>query len=272
MLSENGQPLNAVDMGHATRLVKGNWMLEPAHRRISNLAAYLPQGQDNHLALRLKRWYGQGDLAWLFDCEHDDFPTNVRTIGFDLTHILEEPIARAACLRYMFHRVDAMIDGSPIPITIDEGWKGLEDEYVSKKIFDWEKVIRKRNGLIVFGSQSARDLADTRIGTTIIEQSPTQIFYPNPDADYKSHCEAFNLSDKEFDLIKNQLNPAERCFLIKQGRNSVVGKLNLKGMNDVLAVLSGRESTVRLLDEIRAEHGDDPAVWLPIFHERRKQQ
>lgn len=271
MLSESGQPLNAVDMGHATRLVRGNWNLDKKDRRISNLAAYLPQGTDNHLALRLQRWFGQGDLAWVFDCEQDEFPTEVKTIGFDLTHILEQPIARSACLRYMFYRIDGMIDGSPIPIVIDEGWKGLEDEYVSKRVFDWEKVIRKQNGLVIFGSQSARDLAETRIGTTIIEQSPTQIFYPNPDADYKSHCEAFNLSDKEFDLIKNQLDPSDRCFLIKQGRNSVVARLNLKGMDDALAILSGRKETVALLDEIRAEHGDDPKVWMPIFQERRKQ-
>ncbi len=171
----------------------------------------------------------------------------------------------------MINRVDGMIDGSPIPIVIDEGWKGLEDEYVSKRVFDWEKVIRKLNGLVIFGSQSARDLADTRIGTTIIEQSPTQIFYPNPDADYASHCEAFNLSDKEFDLIKNQLDPSDRCFLIKQGRNSIVARLNLKGMDDALAILSGRKETVTLLDEIRAEFGDDPNTWIPIFHERRKQ-
>ena len=31
----------------------------------------------------------------------------------------------------------------------------------------------------------------------------------------------------------------------------------------LLTVLSGRERTVRLLDQIRQEAGDDPAVWLP---------
>ena len=31
----------------------------------------------------------------------------------------------------------------------------------------------------------------------------------------------------------------------------------------VLTILSGRERTVRLLDEIRAQTGDDPAEWIP---------
>ncbi|MES9906756.1 MAG: VirB4 family type IV secretion/conjugal transfer ATPase [Sedimenticola sp.] len=271
MLSENNEPLNAVDMSHATRLVKGNWKLDTIDRNISNLVAHLPQGQDNKLSERLKRWYGEGDLAWLFDCEKDEFPATSKTIGFDLSHILDEPTARAACLRYMFHRIDSLIDGHPISIVIDEGWKGLEDEYVSKRVFDWEKVIRKKNGILVFGSQSAKDLANTRIGSTIIEQSPTQIFYPNPDADRKSHCESFNLSDKEFHIIKHQLDTADRSFLIKQGRNSIVAKLNLNGMDDVIAILSGRKETISLLDEIRQEFGDDPKIWMPIFHEKRKQ-
>jgi type IV secretion system protein VirB4 len=61
-----------------------------------------------------------------------------------------------------------------------------------------------------------------------------------------------------------------RRFLVKQGHESVVVELDLHGMDDQLAVLSGRSSTVAILDEIRAELGDDPAIWLPEFHRRRK--
>jgi type IV secretion system protein VirB4 len=51
--------------------------------------------------------------------------------------------------------------------------------------------------------------------------------------------------------------------LIKHGNESVVARLDLSGERDMLIVLSGRERTVRLLDEIRADHGDDPASWMP---------
>jgi type IV secretion system protein VirB4 len=59
-------------------------------------------------------------------------------------------------------------------------------------------------------------------------------------------------------------------FLVKQGHNSVVVELNLNGLDDELAVLSGRAETVELLDRIRAQHGDDPAVWGPIFQKERR--
>jgi len=42
-----------------------------------------------------------------------------------------------------------------------------------------------------------------------------------------------------------------------------VVRLNLAGEDDLLTILSGRERTVRLFDEIRARTGDDPAMWLP---------
>ena len=52
-------------------------------------------------------------------------------------------------------------------------------------------------------------------------------------------------------------------FLIKHANDSVVARLNLSAMPDLLTVLSGRESSVRRLDELRAEVGDAPADWLP---------
>jgi len=33
-------------------------------------------------------------------------------------------------------------------------------------------------------------------------------------------------------------------------------------------VLSGTTDNIELLDGIRAEVGDDPLAWLPVFHER----
>jgi type IV secretion system protein VirB4 len=51
--------------------------------------------------------------------------------------------------------------------------------------------------------------------------------------------------------------------LIKHGAESVVARLDLTAERDILTILSGRERTVRLLDEIRLTSGDDPALWMP---------
>jgi type IV secretion system protein VirB4 len=50
----------------------------------------------------------------------------------------------------------------------------------------------------------------------------------------------------------------------------VVAELNLRGFDDELAVLSGNTATSQLAEQLVAELGDDPAVWLPEFHRIRK--
>ena len=132
------------------------------------------------------------------------------------------------------------------------------------------RTIRKRNGIIGFGSQAASDIAGSRIADSLIEQSPTQIFMPNAMADEQVYRGRFKLTAQEFDLIKNKLTNT-RCCLIKHGNHSVIVQLDLGGMDDILAILSGRTETIALLDRVRAEVGDDPRDWIPLFHQRRKE-
>ena len=41
-------------------------------------------------------------------------------------------------------------------------------------------------------------------------------------------------------------------------------------MDDELAVLSGRAETTGVAREVIAELGNDPKLWLPEFHRRRR--
>ena len=56
-----------------------------------------------------------------------------------------------------------------------------------------------------------------------------------------------------------------RAFLIRQPDASVVVRLDLSGAPEVLTILSGRESSVRRLDLLRAAVGDNPADWYPAL-------
>jgi type IV secretion system protein VirB4 len=150
---------------------------------------------------------------------------------------------------------------------VDEGWKALDDDVFVRRIKDWEKTIRKRNGIVGFATQSAQDALESRIASAIVEQAATQIFMINPKARAEDYVGGFGLTPHEFDLIRS-LPDSSRCFLIKHGGESVVARLDLSGESDLLTILSGRERSVRLLDEIRAEVGDDPADWMTPLLER----
>ena len=236
---------------------------EPAFRRLRyfrELLAGSRRPEPGDLASRLDPWIGAGEHAWLFDNAADELDLAAATIGFDMTALLDTPALRTPAMMYLFHRVEERLDGTPTMILIDEGWKALDDAVFAARIRDWLKTLRKRNALVGFATQSARDALDSRIASAIVEQTATMIFTPNAKARAEDYCIGFGLSEHELDLIR-QLPAHSRCFLIRHANHSVVARLDLGGQPDILAVLSGREATVRRLDGLRASLGDEPAAW-----------
>jgi type IV secretion system protein VirB4 len=126
------------------------------------------------------------------------------------------------------------------------------------------KTIRKLNGIIGLGTQSGSDILQAADPHTIIQQTQTKIFFGNPDADRKVHCEDFSLSDAEFRWL-TRVDKTERSFLIKHGRDSVVARLNLKDMPDIVKVLSSDKDSLAEMDRLRARHDDNLEKWLPEF-------
>ncbi|HEX5184491.1 MAG TPA: VirB4 family type IV secretion/conjugal transfer ATPase [Allosphingosinicella sp.] len=253
------------DVAKIKDAIDANFEQPPEHRRLRHLVELFRGGHRPHAAdlwSRLRPWWGEGERAWLFDNEIDRTDLAAEAVGFDMTQILDDPALRSPAMMYLFHRVEERLDGSPAIIVVDEGWKALDDDVFVRRIKDWEKTIRKRNGIVGFATQSAQDALESRIASAIIEQAATQIFMANPKARAADYIDGFGLTPHEYELVRTLPDNAH-CFLIKHGADSVVARLNLTGEQDLLTILSGRERTVRLLDEIRAETGDDPAEWIP---------
>lgn len=260
-VDETGQIKDAIDASFAAPV---------EHRRLRHLVelfrgGHRPHGSD--LWSRLRPWWGDGEHGWLFDNGRDLTDLTAATVGFDMTQILDNAVLRSPAMFYLFHRVEERLDGTPSIIVVDEGWKALDDDIFVRRIKDWEKTIRKRNGIVGFATQSAQDALESRIASAIIEQAATQIFMANPKARAADYVDGFGLSEHEFELIRT-LPDSAHCFLIKHGSHSVVARLNLTGENEILTILSGRERSVRLLDELRGEVGDDPADWIPALMAR----
>ena len=216
------------------------------------------------LPSRLDSWIYSGENAWVFDNESDELELTESALGFDMTDLLEDRRLRTPVLMYLFRRVEDCLDGEPTMILIDEAWKALDDPLFAARIRDWMKTLRKRNAVIGFATQSASDALGSAIATAIVEQTATSIFLPNPKAREEDYCKGFGLSPQEFEFVRS-LPGYSRCFLVKQSNRSVLARLDLSGMDDVLKVVSGREASVRRLDELRSFVGDDPASWYPLL-------
>lgn len=244
--------------------------LPPGQRSLSALRALLGQRDAGGVGARLEKWCRGGALGWVLDNEEDALGFEDRFLGFDMTHVLDNAEVRTPMMMYLFHRLAALVDGRRLVIDIDEFWKALGDEAFRGLAQDGLKTYRKQNAFMVFGTQSPADVLRSPIAHTILEQCATKIFLPNAHAAERDYIEGFGLTRREFALVREELAPESRQFLIKQGLNSVVAELRLDGLEDQLAVLSGRTETVDLLDRIRARVGDHPQDWLDPFNRERR--
>jgi len=233
-------------------------------RHFRELLSGARRPQPGDLADRLAPWIEDGEHSWLFDNADDRLDLSARVLGFDMTALLDSPRLRTPTMMYLFHRIDERLDGSPTMILIDEGWKALDDDVFAARIRDWLKTLRKRNALVGFATQSARDALDSRISTALVEQTATMVFMPNSRAKAEDYCDGFGLTGHELSLIRS-LPAHSRAFLVRQPDASVVVRLDLSGAPEVLTILSGRESTVRRLDLLREAVGDAPVDWYPAL-------
>jgi type IV secretion system protein VirB4 len=262
-----GAVRESADLDQALR---GTLALEPAARRLSRLVEFLDPTDPEGLHARLARWCHshRGDYAWVFDNPHDTVVPRLSRralIGFDVTEFLDHALTRAPITLYLFHLVRQLLDGRRLVCWMDEFWRLLSDRAFESFAKDGPKTWRELNAVMCLATQSPSDVLDSPISRTLVEQTPTKVFFPNSDADREEYTQGFGLTEREYKLIKDQLEPGSRMFLVKQAHHSVVCQLDLKGFDGELAVISGRTQQVQRMQQIISSTGADPKAWLPQF-------
>ena len=270
LVSVNGEMITAEDASTLNTAINGNYKLNKKNRKLSNIAPFLGLEGPGSLASRMAMWHSSGSHAKIFDNDIDIIDFDESTIfGFEMAELLKDKSSLAPVLSYIFHKINLSLDGTSSMIVLDEAWALIDNPVFAPKIKDWLKVLRKLNTFVIFATQSVEDASKSAISDTLIQQTATQIFLPNLKATdvYRT---AFMLSEREFELIKTT-DPGSRFFLVKQGNNAVIARIDLSSMIDIVNVLSGRADTVIILDEVRKQYGDDPNAWLPEFNNRLKE-
>jgi type IV secretion system protein VirB4 len=265
-----GRALTAGEDRDLEQALRGTLSLAAPARRLSRLLEYLDPTDAEGLHARLSRWceVSRGDYAWVFDNATDSIVARLAgrpVVGFDASEFLDHALTRAPVTLYMFHLVRQLLDGRRLVCWMDEFWRLLADPAFESFAREGPKTWRKLNGVMCLATQSTSDVLDSPISRTIIEQTATKVFFPNADASAEEYCGGFGLTEREFRLIKEQLEPGSRSFLVKQGHHSIVCRLDLQGFEGELAVISGRARHLERLHRLLEEHGADPERWLPAF-------
>lgn len=253
----------------------------PMHlRNMTNFQKSLPNMGDDGLFVRMRKWTAGNSLGWVFDNPVDTIDlSRANIIGFDYTDIIDNPEVRAPVINYLLHRLEALIDGRPLIYVMDEFWKILDGKGGLKEFAkNKQKTIRKQNGLGIFATQSPEDALASDIASALIEQTATMILLPNPNASREDYIEGLKLTEAEYQVVVS-LDERSRCFLVKQGHASSVCQLNLRGMDDSLAVISASTDNIEIMHEVMRERAAAegvtveelrPEQWLQAFYDNRK--
>jgi type IV secretion system protein VirB4 len=238
-------------------------------RKFARLRDLLPKGRDT-LHSALGRWVESGNEAWILDNDEDLLDLDVANdFGFDMTTFLSLPYARTPILMCIMHKINLSAAGSPHSIDIDEASTALKDSFLQEVIEMKARRIRKQDGIIGLSLQNAADASSGVLATTLLNQFPLKIAFPNPTADRTEYVDGCKFTEAEFLLIREGMLDKPGKFLLKKGNESVVICADLTGMNDMLSVLSGSTDNTVIAREIIARLGNDPKVWLPDFFQRR---
>ncbi|WP_104722721.1 VirB4 family type IV secretion/conjugal transfer ATPase [Helicobacter mesocricetorum] len=210
---------------------------------------------DNSLKSRLALFKKGKPFGWVFDNEFDnlDFPDDINLFGIDGTEFLDDKDVSGILSYYILWRVMSLADGRRLCIDIDEAWKWLENEIVQEEVKNKFKTIRKQNGFLRLATQSLEDFLKLKNAKTLIEQSATMVFLPNPKAKEEEYVDGVGLSYDEYRIIKG-FNPAKRQFLIKRQDEKVIATLDLSSLgSENLKILSTGTASIDTIEKIFAQ-------------------
>lgn len=166
--------------------------------------------------------------------------------------------------RYLFHRIESRLDGSPALIIIDEGWLVLDSPAFAAQLREWLKTLRKKNASVIFATQSLADVEGSAIAPAIIESCPTRIFLPNERATEPQIAriyERFGLNDRQIEIL-SRATP-KRDYYFQSRRGNRLFELGLGEIALAFAAASSKTDQTSIA-ELVAAHGQHgfAAAWL----------
>ncbi|MBO0739307.1 MAG: hypothetical protein J2P48_22675, partial [Alphaproteobacteria bacterium] len=216
--------------------------LPPEDRSLSEVRAFF-DNEPEGAGARLDKWCYGNELGWVIDAPADTVSFG-RINALDTTALLDNERARGPALSYLYHRISLLLDGTPLLLPCDEGWRALIDPTFRSIIERQLRTIRSKNGAVVFITQSPGDIVDSGINRILIEQCPTQLHLANPRASRADYVDGLKRTEGQYEALKG-LQPGQGLFLLVQGTSSAVAQLPLHGLDDFIRVLSAREEDLQ---------------------------
>lgn len=268
-------------------------MLPPESRRISGVREFIGTHREGIGAgERLEQWCNGGARGWAFDNDEDRLDFDCGLAGVDPTELLDDEAVCPPMAAYLLLLAGLrMEDGKRGALWVDEFKAYLADSRFTRGFEDFALRMRKKNWFLGFATQQPEHLLLHPIGRSILGQAKQYALFANEGANLDAYCgsetgdglfgNGLGCTPGEFRVVKQEMAAEGWSVLIKReaagetateggqaASASVLCRFDLSSMPEYVAILSGTTKSVGLARRIRAEVGEDPAVWLPAFRAR----
>jgi type IV secretion system protein VirB4 len=156
-----------------------------------------------------------------------------------------------------------LMDGRRFVAIVDECRYYMDS--IAGMLEDFALTGRKKELILVLAAQKPAHILDRPMGRSIMAQVATGFLFPDPRASWAEYGSAgLGCTPAEFRYLKdlqtvtnNTQSRTKRQVMIRREAGSVVVEFDLTGMDDEIAILSGRPDTAALMEQIASELGPD---------------
>jgi type IV secretion system protein VirB4 len=170
--------------------------------------------QDRAIKAALAPYAEEGPYAPYLD--GSDAPPPGPRATFEMSEILDQPVAKPLLLALFRYLHRQFRDGAPTVLMIDEAWLALDDPILNPEIRKWLVTLRKLNVGVVLSTQTIADVVRSPIAQQILSSCPTRIYLPNPEAEspeVRHQYEAVGLSARQIELIASAV-PKRHYYVV----------------------------------------------------------
>ncbi|MCE5388672.1 MAG: conjugal transfer protein TrbE, partial [Acidithiobacillus sp.] len=222
--------------------------------------------QDNKLKEAFRYYSLEGQVGKLLDAQQDGLELSAKFLTFELEHLLggaDSKKVTVPVLLYLFHRIEQMLDGRPTLILLDEAWVMMDNPLFLAKIREWLKVLRKKNAVVIFATQSLMDLKGSPLLPVLMESCPTKIFLPNREAgsnNLRPMYTDFGLGDRQIEVLMQSTPKQDYYLYTPEGQRRI--QFGMGPVTLAFCGVSDPREIVRI-KELKKQYGTGwPVAWL----------
>ena len=259
VLSREGMSVTPEVKDHLWSALSSLASAPPSERTLTGLSVLL---QSNLLKRALQPYCLDGPWGRLLDGDHERLGS-ASVQAFE-TEGLIGTAAAPAVLAYLFHRIEARLDGSATLVIVDEGWLALDDPTFGAQLREWLKTLRKKNASVVFATQSLADIDGSSIAPAIVESCLTRIFLANERAlepQIARIYEKFGLNDRQIEIVARAT--PKRDYYAQSRRGNRLFELGLGPVALAFTATSSKADQAAIADVLATSgRADFAAAWL----------